>query len=160
MSSNTQINLDEVTLDIPPFRLMSVSYETPVFSFSDGAPSLKLRSIRNISEVLIESDTITIEVTFPFTSPLSAVFSSEKGFTRLKVIDCIRTAYRRAYRHASHVPYSTVDYTDTATNKSYYVTYPFGSLMCEKVTLLDRGTVIKPHTDSFPNISEEPQTPF
>lgn len=160
MSANEQVGLDEVTLSIPPFRLMSVAYESPAFSFLGDSASLSMKPIKNVSETLIEDKTITIEVSFPFRSKLSAVFSSEKGFTRLKIIDCVRQAYRRAYRHASHVPYSTIDYTDSATNRSYYITYPFGSLICEKVVFCKDKGILIPETDSFPNITEEPQTPF
>lgn len=160
MSAKEQVGLDEVTLSIPPFRLMSVAYESPIFSFSNNSSSLKMRPIKGVSETLIEAKTITVEVSFPFRAKLSAVFSSDRGFTRLKIIDCVRQAYRRAYRHASHVPYSTIDYTESSTNRSYYVTYPFGSLICEKVVFIEDQGLLIPETDSFPNITEEPQTPF
>lgn len=160
MDRKAQIDLDEVTLDIPPFRLMSPSYETPVFSHSFGQSALMLRPIPEIERTLITSDAITIEISFPFRTRMSAVFSSQRGFSKLKIIDCVRKAYRRAYRHATHIPYSTIDYTDIATNKSYYVTYPFGSLMCEKVVYSESDNILRPVTDSFPNINEEPQTPF
>lgn len=160
MRTNENAKLDEITLPIPPFRLMSVTYESPVFSFESGAPQLKMRPIADVSEVLIHSKTLTIEISFPFKNTLSAVFSSDKGFSRLRIIDCVRQAYRRAYRHASHVPYSTIDYTDATTNRSFYITYPFGSLLCEKVVFHEDNCILVPQTDSFPNISEEPQIPL
>jgi hypothetical protein len=99
-------------------------------------------------------------VTFPFSSPLSAVFSSARGFSRLKVIDCVRSAYKRAYRYASHVPYSTIDYTDALTQKSYYVTYPFGSLLCEKISYSENESKLWPFTDSFPISMKSRRPPF
>lgn len=160
MLQKAQVNLDEIVLNIPIFKLMSVDYEVRSFNFCSSRISHRLSLIPDVAEILIPSSRITIEVTFPFAAPLTAIFYSETGFSKIKIIDCVRNAYKRAYRAASHVPFSSVGYVDSRSNKTYYVTYPFGSLICERVTYSKSNLIIRPHVDSLPNLSEEPQIPF
>lgn len=147
-------------LDIPPFKVDSADFKTPMLITNNGSMILDMVSISNLDQVIFEEEGIlTLSIQFPFKLPHgTALQASGKFITIRDVINTTRNAYRSLYRRLTSFP---CDIEKCGVSSELYeLTYPINSLHVEGVYFCHSKKIVKIHTHGNPIVRKDPNIPF
>jgi len=152
--------VQEISLKIPPFKLLSNSYMTPLIEIKKGKIKASWKKFNDLDEVLVNTELLSFDLSFPFNSKVSyTIYSAKKGFTTQFLIDEIRRSYRHLFRH-SKTPALTWEKTiENGKEVEYQVLYPHSNLFVEDILINHKENKLRIVVEGFPlsfNIDDLP----
>jgi hypothetical protein len=145
-------------LDIPPTKVRSSKYETPILTLTKGVAAIDLFPIQKLNEILIPKSGIMLSLRFPFEQPFGCVIHGDdiNGITKKNIIDGIRKAYRQMYRHSRDLPSKQI-----SNNTSIeLIAYPLKNLIIESVIYYPEKDTIKARIEGLEKVITGQNFPF
>lgn len=156
--------LDNELIDIPPFSLSSNTFIHPLFSFKDGLSAIEFETIEMLDDVLIWSDDIFVEFSFPYSFKSNYRCTSTSGaFTKRDVIDFLRNSFAEHFRSSPSPAFvwerSLIKGFSSGTT-DYHITYPFRGMFASSASYNRSSKLISLNVECFPFVDDQVNLPF
>lgn len=155
-------HVDCSIVQVPPFRVVSTGYRSPVLSIADDGFELDWDNIDNLDDIVVFSKRISISLDFPF--PVEHIFvleSHRDGITRKELIDFIRNSYLSLFKLSESPAYRWErSLMNKETTTDYHVCYPLSGIFVSLVTIDRKKSHVTVSAECFPVIDDEINLPF
>ncbi|WP_137297173.1 hypothetical protein [Psychromonas sp. SP041] len=150
-------------LPITPFKVMGNQYVSPMIYFDGNKKSISasVQDIPNLDEIIVNNEVLSFSILFPFNKESEfTIYPTDKGFSRLLIINEIRRAYRAVFRHNQGTSARWETVTTKGGIQSFLVDYPLKGLYVEKILISEKDNRLYITTECAPEIKRSDSLPF